>query len=88
MVEENGITVNMSLIQNVVLKAKPEGHVMDTSINIPQAKSVVNSLLDVLELVHTDTVDPDILFRGNPKYHFCSPKFCAFYNECKFVGNG
>ena len=86
--EENGIDVNVSIIQNVVLKTKPEGHVMDASINLPQAKNITNQLLDVLEVLHTDTVDPDILFRGNPKYYLCSPKYCAFYNECKFVGNG
>lgn len=88
LVEENGVKVNGSMIHNVVLKAKPDGHVMDASINVDQAKSTVNTLLDTLELLHKDVVDPDMLFRGNPKYHFCSPKYCAFYNECKFVGNG
>jgi len=86
--ESNGVQVNVSTIQNVVLKAKPDGHVMDAAINMDQAKNIVNSLLDVLEVVHTDTVDPDMLFRGNPKYYLCSPKYCAFFNECKFVGNG
>jgi hypothetical protein len=86
--QENGVDVQMSLIQNVVLKAKPEGHVMEASINVDQAKGIVNQLLDVLEVANQDIVNPDILFRGNPKYYLCSPKYCAFYNECKFVGNG
>lgn len=85
--EENGVKINVSNIQSVVLKAKPEGHVLDAQINLPKAKAIVNTLLDTLEVLQTDTVDPDILFRGNPKYWLCSPKYCAFYNECKFVGN-
>jgi hypothetical protein len=87
LVEENGIKVNYSTIQNVVLKAKPEGHVMECMINIPKAKSLVNTLLDTLDVYNKDVVDPDILFRGNSKYWLCSPKYCAFYNTCKFVGN-
>ena len=87
LVEENGIKVNVSNIQSVVLKAKPEGHVLDAQINITKAKAVVNSLLDTLEVLQKDIVDPDILFRGNPKYWLCSPKYCAFHSTCKFVGN-
>ena len=80
--------VNWSNIQNVVLKKKPEGHVMDCNINIPKAKSLVNTLLDTLDVYKKkDIVDPNILFRGNSKYWLCSPKYCAFYNNCKFVGN-
>ena len=85
--EENGVKVNWSTIQNVVLKKKPEGHVMDCAINIPKAKSLVNTLLDTLDVYLLDVVDPNILFRGNSKYWLCSPKYCAFYNNCKFVGN-
>jgi len=85
-VEENGIKVNNSSIQAVVLKAKPEGHVMDAQINIPKAKAIVNTLLDTLEVLNKDIIDPNILFRGNPKYWLCSPKYCAFYNDCRFVG--
>lgn len=86
LVEENGTKVNVSNLQAVVLKAKPEGHIMDAQINIPKAKAIVNTLLDTLEVLNQDIVDPDILFRGNPKYWLCSPKYCAFYNDCKFVG--
>lgn len=85
--EANGVKVRISNIQSVVLKAKPEGHVMDAQINQPKAKAVVNTLLDTLEVFNEDKVDPNILFRGNPKYWLCSPKYCAFFNDCKFVGN-
>jgi len=87
LVEANGVKVNWSNIQNVVLKKKPEGHVMDCHIDIPKAKSLVNTLLDTLDVYLTDTVDPNILFRGNSKYWLCSPKYCAYYSSCKFVGN-
>lgn len=86
-VEENGIKVNWSTIQNVVLKAKPEGHVMDCAIDVHKAKTLVNTLLDTLDVYLEDTVSPDILFRGNSKYWLCSPRYCAFYETCKFVGN-
>jgi CRISPR/Cas system-associated exonuclease Cas4 (RecB family) len=82
--EENGVKVNVSTIQNVVLKAKPEGHIMDAQINKDKAKNIVNTLLDVLEVYNEDKVDPDMLFRGNPKYYLCSPKYCKFFEECKF----
>jgi hypothetical protein len=85
--EANNIPVKISNIQSVVLKAKPEGHIMDAQINEPKAKAIFNILLDTLELLHQDKVDPNLLFRGNPKYYLCSPKYCAFFNECKFVGN-
>ena len=87
LVEANGIKVNSSVIQSVVLKAKPEGHIMDCDINIPKAKSLVNTLLDTLTVYNQDIIDPDILFRGNSKYWLCSPKYCAFFGSCKFVGN-
>ena len=87
LVEENGIKVNGAVIQNVVLKTKMEGHTMDSAINIPRAKSIVNSLLDTLDVYNEDMVDPDVLFRGNPKWYLCSPKFCAFWSTCKFVGH-
>ena len=83
--EENGVKVNGNTIQAVVLKKKPEGHVLDMPINIPKAKSAVNSLLDTLTVMDKGVVDPDILFRGNPRYYLCSPKWCGFYKSCKFV---
>lgn len=86
--EENKIPIRISNVQSVVLKAKPEGHVMDAQINIPKAKAIVNTLLDTTEILQKDVIDPNLLFRGNPKYYLCSPKYCAFYNSCKFVGNG
>lgn len=85
--EENGVKINAATIQNVVLKKEPEGHIMESSINLPKAKAAVNSILDTLEVYHQDVMDPEILFRGNPKYYLCSPKYCAFYKECRYVGN-
>lgn len=86
--ESNGVEVKGATIQNVVLKTKPEGHIMDSAINIPRAKAIVNTLLDTLDVYNEDTVDPDMLFRGNPKYYLCSPKYCNFWAKCRFVGHG
>ncbi len=85
--ESTGMKVNGAVIQNIVLKAKPEGHTMDSAINIPKAKAIVNTLLDTLEVYNEDKIDPDIIFRGNPKWYLCSPKYCAFWSTCKFVGH-
>jgi len=38
--EENGVEIKTSTIQNVVLKTKPEGHVMDAAINKDKAKKI------------------------------------------------
>lgn len=82
---KNGADVKENYIQGVVLKAKPEGTVLKAQINEDKAKTLINSLLDTTEIYSKDLVDPDVLFRGNPKYYLCSPKYCAFYNDCKFA---
>lgn len=83
--EANGRTVNTNLIQGVVLKKVSEGTILQAPTNIDKAKYLINNILDTTELMHKDIVDPDVLFRGNPKHMFCSERFCAFYNDCKFV---
>lgn len=85
LVESNGIPVDFNLIQNVVFTKNPNGQILDMKTNEPKAKTVVNNLLDTLEVLATDKVAPEILFRGNPKYYLCSEKYCAFYNDCMFV---
>jgi hypothetical protein len=82
---KNGEEVTHNLIQGVILKKQPEATILEAAIDETQAKAAVNSLLDTLDVFATDKVDPNILFRGNPKYYLCSNKFCAFYNDCKFV---
>jgi len=85
--EENGVDVKGAVIQNVILKQKPQGLVMNSAIDIPKAKAAVNNMLDVLDVYHQDVVDPNMLFRGNPKYFLCSEKYCAFFNDCKWTGH-
>ena len=82
---KNGKNVTHNLIQGVILKAKPEGVILEASINETKAKAAVNSLLETTEIYAKDIIDPDILFRGNPKYFLCSSKYCAFHSSCKFV---
>jgi len=83
--EANGRTVNHSLIQGVVLKAKPEGHILALEPQVAKAKFAVNTLLEVLDVFSKQTIEPAMLFRGNPKYYLCSNKYCALYNDCPFV---
>lgn len=83
--EENGYDIKHNLIQGVVLKAKPEGHILELDANIPKAKAAVNSLLTTLDAFASGNVRPSLLFRGNPKYYLCDNKYCAFYNDCPFT---
>jgi len=83
--EENGRTVNHSLIQGVVLKARPEGHILELEPDVAKAKFAVNTILDILEVFYSQKVRPDVLFRGNNKHYLCSDKYCAMYPTCPYV---
>lgn len=83
--EANGRTVKHSLIQGVVLKAKPEGHIMELKPEMDKAKMLVNTMLDVAEVFSKQIIHPDVLFRGNPKYYLCSDKYCALHSTCPYV---
>lgn len=83
--EHNGHTVNHSAIQGVALTKNPVGHILELDPKVDRTKFLVNSLLDTLEAFN-DGVDPKYLFRGNPKYYLCSPKYCTLYNDgCPYV---
>jgi len=83
---ENGIDVKHNLIQSVVLKKVPEGSIIGMDSDVPQAKRLVNTILSTLDLVMKDVAPIETILRGNPKYMFCSAKFCEFYDECPFSG--
>jgi len=83
----NGINVKHNLIQAIVLKKAPEGMIksMNEDIDESMATYAVNSIIDTTALFAKGDIDPDVLFRGNPSYYLCSPKYCEFYGDCKFV---
>lgn len=83
--EHNGQRVDYNTIQGVVLKKQAEGLILPMATNVDKAKSIVNNLLDTLDVLATDKVRPEVLFRGNPKHYLCSEKYCAFYKDCMFV---
>lgn len=83
--EANGQNVKHNMIQGVVLKAKPEGHILELVPDVEKAKFAVNTILDVAEVFNQQVVAPDILFRGNPKYYLCSNKYCALHSTCPYV---
>lgn len=82
---ENDANIKYNNIQNVVLKSSPEGQVLPIEVNEPQARHMLNTMLDTLELAHQGRVALEVLFRGNPKYYLCDKKYCAHYNTCPFV---
>ena len=80
--EENGVTVNSNLIHGIVLKKQPEGMILPLEPKVEYAKNLVNMMLDTLTLVSKDVAPIDQILRPNPKYMFCSQKFCQFYGKC------
>jgi len=79
---ENGIDVKMNRIQSVVLKKKPEGHILELEPNIDQAKYLINNLLDKVEHAAKESAPMEVIFSCNTKYYLCSPKYCAFHGSC------
>lgn len=82
---ENGHDIDTNLIHGVVLTKQAKGVILDMEVNVPKALFAVNSILDTTRIYAKDVMAPEVLFRGNPKYYLCSEKYCAFYNNCKFV---
>lgn len=81
--EANGHDIKHNLIQGVVLKIKPDGHILEMTPQVDRTKYLINKLLGTLEVFHDDMIDPSILFRPNTKHYLCSPKYCALYgNGC------
>jgi hypothetical protein len=83
--EHEGHSVEHIQIHNVVMTKNPVGEILLLEPNVEQAKYVINTLLDVTELVMTEQIRPEVLFRGNPKYMFCSNKYCTLHSTCPFV---
>ena len=84
--EANGVNVKHSVIQGVVLRKKEaEGMVLQQPTDVPQAKALVNSMLDTLDVIYKDIVPIETILRGNPKYYLCQPQYCSLYNDCPFV---
>ena len=85
--EANGVDVKHNLIQGVVLKTAPQGHVLELEPDVPKAKFLVNQILDTLEVFNKDIIAPEILFRPNTKHYLCSPKYCSFHGKtCEATG--
>jgi hypothetical protein len=82
--EENGHPVKYATIQGIALTKQPQGHIVALEPNIPQAKFLINTMLDAATALNSG-VDPKLLYKGNPKYMFCSPKYCAFHGTCGYA---
>lgn len=83
--EHNGHKVNHSRLQNVVLTKNPNGQILTIEPDVEKAKGLVNGILDTMKIVAQDIVPIEVLLRGNPKYMFCSEKYCAHYETCPWV---
>lgn len=74
----NKVPVLYNRLQNVVLKAKPEGAILELEPNVDLAKKYVNGILDVLTAFHAG-VDPAVLFRCNTGHYLCSTDYCSIH---------
>lgn len=95
--EKNGENVDSVKIQAVILgKKETKGQILDLIKDSTdpfrelndiknQSRYIINNILEKAKVLNTDTINPEILFTGNPKSMLCSPKYCSLYNECKFV---
>lgn len=83
--EANGEVIKYSRLQNVVLTKQPNGQIITIEPDVEKAKVLINGILDVMTVVAKDIVPIELLLRGNPKYMFCSEKFCAHYETCPWV---
>lgn len=83
--EQNGHKIEHSRLQNVVLTKNPNGQILTIEPDVSKAKALVNGILDTMTIVAKDIVPIELLLRGNPKYMFCSEKFCAHYDTCPWV---
>jgi len=84
--QANGVDVKHNLIQGVVLKKTgAEGSILTLEADIPRAKSLVNGMLDTMDLIAKDVAPIHHILRGNPKHMFCSEKYCALHKTCPFV---
>ena len=77
--EANGKTVKNQRIQAVAFTKQPVGYMLELEPDVPRTKYLINHMLDTLEAFY-DGTDPRLLFRGNPKYMFCSDKFCVLHS--------
>lgn len=83
--QANGHVIQHSRLQNVVLTKSPSGQILTINPDVDKAKMLVNGILDTLDIVAKDIVPIELLLRGNPKYVFCSEKYCAHYSTCPWV---
>lgn len=83
--EANGEVIKHSRLQNVILTKNPNGQILTIEPDVEKAKGLVNGILDTMTIVAKDIVPIELLLRGNPKYMFCSEKYCAHYETCPWV---
>lgn len=81
----NGRNIKHNLIQQVVLTKTPSASIQMLEADIDQSKYLINTMLDVLDLVHKDVAPIETLLRPNPKHMFCSHKFCAHHSTCPAI---
>ena len=85
--EHEGDKIEQQRIQGITFVKQPIGHILPLEPNVPRTRFLVNSLLDTLEAFEAGG-DPKVLFRGNPKYMFCSAKYCKLYTMGCPYANG
>lgn len=81
----NGEKIEHNLIQQVVLTKTPTGAILNLEADEDQARYLVNTMLETMELIAKDVAPIEMILRPNPKHMFCSERFCAHYNTCPAI---
>jgi hypothetical protein len=68
-------------IQNIVLKKKPESHILPLEHNIKYTKKIVNDLITRIKSYQES--GNSLLFPANPTSCLCSDKYCSFFGTDK-----
>ena len=81
----HGYNVTSNYIHQIVLTKNPTGAILKLEADEKQAKYLVNSILQTLEIVAKDVMPIETLLRPNPKHIFCSERFCSNYKTCPAI---
>ena len=82
---KNGFTIKTSRIQGIIFnKADVRTSMSEVLVDEQQARTIIKYVLETCKLLDEGSVDPKILFRGNPSHYLCSDKWCSFYKNCDF----
>jgi len=84
----NGIEVNTtdSVIQNIAFTKKATtGYILPFKLDLDLSSYLINTIRERIILTRINPLELDLLFPANPSSYLCSPKYCAYWDDCDAV---